>query len=58
MGKYIIRRFVMAIPVLLGVSIIAFMILHMAPGDPAELLAGENATQEDIQILRARFGLD
>ncbi len=58
MGKYIIRRLILAIPVLIGVSIIAFMILHLSPGDPAQLLAGEDATQEDIQILRERFGLD
>lgn len=58
MGKYIIRRLLLAIPVLIGVSIIAFMILHLSPGDPAQLLAGEDATQEDIQILRERFGLD
>ncbi len=58
MGKYIIRRLFLAIPVLIGVSIIAFMILHLSPGDPAQLLAGEDATQEDIQILRERFGLD
>jgi len=57
-GKYIIRRLFLAIPVLIGVSIIAFMILHLSPGDPAQLLAGEDATQEDIQILRERFGLD
>jgi ABC-type dipeptide/oligopeptide/nickel transport system permease component len=57
-GKYIIRRLLLAIPVLIGVSIIAFMILHLSPGDPAQLLAGEDATQEDIQILRERFGLD
>jgi ABC-type dipeptide/oligopeptide/nickel transport system permease component len=57
-GKYIIRRLILAIPVLIGVSIIAFMILHLSPGDPAQLLAGEDATQEDIQILRERFGLD
>lgn len=58
MGKYIIRRLILAIPVLIGVSIIAFMILHLSPGDPAQLLAGEDAIQEDIQILRERFGLD
>lgn len=58
MGKYIIRRLVLAIPVLIGVSIISFMILHLSPGDPAELLAGEDATREDIRIMRERFGLD
>lgn len=58
MGKYVIRRLLLVVPVLIGVSIISFMILHLSPGDPAHLLAGEDATQEDIQILRERFGLD
>lgn len=58
MGKYLIRRLILVIPVLIGVSIISFMILHLSPGDPAQLLAGEDATLEDIQVLRERFGLD
>ena len=48
----------LAIPVLIGVSIIAFLILHLSPGDPAELLAGDEATQADIQLIREEFGLD
>ena len=40
MIKFIIRRLILLIPVLVGVSVIAFLMLHLAPGDPAELLAG------------------
>ncbi len=58
MGRFIIRRLILMIPVLIGVSIISFLILHLAPGDPAELLAGIEATDADIQAVRERFGLD
>ncbi len=58
MGRFIARRLIMLIPVLIGVSIISFLILHMAPGDPAELLAGEEATKEDIMMVRHELGLD
>ncbi len=58
MGRFIARRFIMLIPVLIGVSIISFLILHMAPGDPAELLAGEDATKADIMMIRHELGLD
>ena len=56
MGKYILRRLVMSVPVMIGVSIVAFLIMHLTPGDPAQLLAGPDATIEDVQ--RDRFGLD
>ncbi|WP_024821548.1 ABC transporter permease [Aminobacterium mobile] len=58
MGRFVVRRLIMLIPVLLGVSVIAFMILHLAPGDPAELLAGVEASQREIELIRERFGLD
>jgi ABC-type dipeptide/oligopeptide/nickel transport system permease component len=58
MVKFIVRRLMLLIPVLIGVSIIAFLMLHLAPGDPAELLAGLEASAEDIAALRTRFGLD
>lgn len=58
MGRFIARRLIMLIPVLIGVSIISFLILHLAPGDPAELLAGEEATEEDIMMVRHELGLD
>ena len=58
MNNFIIRRLVLLIPIFLGVSIISFMIMHMIPGDPARLLAGEGATPEDIKNIRVEFGLD
>ena len=58
MGKYILRRLVMSVPVMIGVSIVAFLIMHLTPGDPAQLLAGPDATIEDVQLIRDRFGQD
>ncbi len=48
----------MLIPVLVGVSLAAFLILYLAPGDPARLMAGVDASQEDVDMLRHKFGLD
>jgi len=45
------------VPVLLGVSIIIFMVLHLSPGDPAEIMLGSQATQADLARLRADLGL-
>jgi peptide/nickel transport system permease protein len=46
------------IPVLLGVSIVVFFMVRAIPGDPAQLLLGQNATQEQVAQLRAQMGLD
>lgn len=48
----------MLIPVLLGVSIIVFLLIHLTPGDPARVLAGERASPETIAAIRAKWGLD
>ena len=45
-------------PVLWGVSVVVFLVLHLAPGDPAEIMLGSQATKEDLTRLRAEFGLD
>ena len=58
MLAYIIRRILILIPTLLGVSIIVFLMLHMTPGDPAELLLGERATEEALVELREHLGLN
>ena len=58
MTRYIIRRLLIALPVLLGLSIIVFVILRIIPGDPAVMLAGPNATGEQLALIRARLGLD
>jgi len=58
--RYVIRRLLQAIPVILGVVILNFLLLQLAPGDAATVLAGEagGAPAEYIQALRERFGLD
>ena len=58
MFVFIIRRVLQTIPVLLGVSLVVFLIMQMVPGDPATLLAGEGATKETIESLRHELGLD
>ena len=58
MPAYIIRRILILIPTLLGVSIIVFLMLHMTPGDPAELLLGERATEETLNAMREHLGLN
>jgi peptide/nickel transport system permease protein len=58
MLAYIVRRLLILIPTLLGVSIIVFMMLRMTPGDPAELLLGERATNEALVEVRERLGLN
>src|SRR4029077_18836779 len=57
-GRYLLRRLLLLVPVLLGVSVVVFLVLHLAPGDPAEIMLGSQATQEDVTRLRADLGLD
>ena len=58
--SYILRRLIQAIPVLLGIAIVNFLLLQLAPGDAADVLAGESgsATPEYMELLRKNFGLD
>lgn len=58
MGKYILRRFLYMIPVLIGVSLIIFTVLYLTPGDPAMMILGEDAGQEAIEELREEMGLN
>ena len=55
---FLARRLLQALPVLFGVSVCVFLMIHMVPGDPAELLAGDMATREDIENVRHSLGLD
>jgi len=55
---YILRRILMLVPVLFGVTLVSFSLLHLVPGDPAEVLGGQEATKADIERIRAEFGLD
>ena len=58
MGPFLARRLLHLGPVLLGVSLIVFLVLHLAPGDPAEVMLGANANKEDLARLRTQLGLD
>jgi peptide/nickel transport system permease protein len=58
MLAYIIRRIFVLVPTLLGVSILVFLMLHLTPGDPAELLMGERASEEALQEIREHLGLN
>lgn len=58
MGRYILRRLLWMIPVILGVAIFIFTIMYWVPGDPAQLILGENGTPETIAALRESMGLN
>jgi glutathione transport system permease protein len=55
---YFLRRLAGTIPVLVAVSIFVFGFIHLLPGDPARLIAGPDASQQDVQSVRAALGLD
>jgi len=58
MLKFIIRRLFLLMPVLLGVSILTFSLIHLIPGDPARSMLGEKATEAQLELLRADLGLN
>lgn len=58
MKEYIIKRLLLTIPVLLGVSILVFSVIHLAPGDPAVIMLGPLATKDSIAKLHQELGLD
>ena len=58
MGGYILKRLLSAIPVLLGITVIVFLIMAMIPGDPATAILGSYATPENIERLNRHLGLD
>ncbi|MEW5934476.1 MAG: nickel ABC transporter permease [Bacillota bacterium] len=58
MTQYAARRLLLLIPILIGVSVVVFLLVHLIPGDPARVLAGQEATREDIEAIRHRLGLD
>lgn len=58
MLNYIIRRILYAIPVVIGVTFLVFMISHLTPGDPVRMMAGEDASEADVEALRVKLGMD
>lgn len=58
MLTYVIRRLLLALPVLVGVSALSFSLLHFVPGDPVDIMLGDQATAADKDVLRMELGLD
>ena len=58
MFAYIVRRILATIPVMVVVALFVFSLLHLSPGDPAVIIAGDTATLDDIVRIRAKLGLD
>ncbi|HAA32022.1 MAG TPA: peptide ABC transporter permease [Cyanobacteria bacterium UBA8553] len=58
MAQYILRRLLNLLPVLLGITLLVFTLLHLIPGDPAVVILGERATPEQVAALRERLGLN
>ena len=58
MFAYLIRRLIGTIPVLLSVSVFVFAFVHLLPGDPARMVAGQEATLEQVEGVRKELALD
>ncbi len=58
MLQYIIRRLLLAIPILVAVVSLVFFVVRLAPGDPAQVILGDSASQESLESLRSELGLD
>lgn len=58
LGRYLIRRLLQAVPLVLGILVITFALIHLAPGDPLIFLAGEGGNAAFYAEMRARYGLD
>jgi peptide/nickel transport system permease protein/oligopeptide transport system permease protein len=58
LGSYLTRRLLVAIPTLLGVTLVIFFIVRLIPGDPARVIAGLTASDEEVRRIRIELGLD
>jgi peptide/nickel transport system permease protein len=58
MARYVLRRLISTVPVVVVVTIVVFLLLHLAPGDPAAVIAGDNAPPEEVARIRSHLGLD
>jgi peptide/nickel transport system permease protein len=56
--RYLVRRLLLTIPVLLGVATLVFSLIHLVPGDPAQAMLGDGASPQDVAELRTSLGLD
>ena len=57
MQRYIIKRLLAALPTMAIVGVVVFSIIHLAPGDPAAIMAGEDADYEQVEAMRESMGL-
>ncbi|WP_312425852.1 ABC transporter permease [Lacrimispora sp.] len=58
MARYVIKRLLWMIPIVLGVAILVFTLMTFCPGDPAEIILGSTATEQNLDALRQELGLD
>src|SRR5436305_12952586 len=58
MLRFIVRRLVLMVPILLGVSILIFVLMRLIPGDPARIVLGAEPTGDQVALLRPQWGLD
>ena len=58
MGVYILKRLLLMVPMLLGIVVLVFLMIHFVPGDPAQVMLGERANAEQVAELRKQLGLD
>src|SRR5258707_13781267 len=58
LGGYVLRRFLHLVPISLGVTVLVFFLIHLVPGDPAETILGNQATDARVAALRHVWGLD
>ena len=58
MIKYVIKRILLLIPILMGITLIVLIFIDIAPGDPAQMILGNDASEEEIQALRDELGLN
>ena len=58
MGRYVGKRILLMVPVLMGVTLLIFLLLHFTPGDPARMQLGTLATEEEILAQREKMGLN
>jgi ABC-type dipeptide/oligopeptide/nickel transport system permease component len=57
-GRFFVRRLVLTVPVLLGIVTLVFSFIHLVPGDPVQIMLGEAAQSNDVELLRHKLGLD
>jgi ABC-type dipeptide/oligopeptide/nickel transport system permease component len=57
-ARFLLRRLLLTIPVIVGVATLVFSLIHLVPGDPVQAMLGESASPQDVAQLRTRLGLD